>query len=208
MYFAIFCISVFSRKTQEAIYLFIFFLYSAKTKINEEINFQNVTEADIFDSICDENLPNTRTGAESPDITSFTKHLEDCANKYRCLHEDSISSLRAECIENSSVNKLTDFKILDKTDELKGKVFPKFSKVKKIKTKYGKVKIHYSDTLSKEEREKLVKEAEEMLKIAKQKKLEDKKKQKEMRNKRERSFGARIGDFFRRLSCCKINQEE
>ena len=146
--------------------------------------------------------------ASESDISRFTKHLEDCTNRYRCLHGNSISDLRAECIKLSSVNKLTDIKVLDKTDELKGKVFPKYSKVKKIKTKYGKVKIHYSDTLSKEEREKLVKEAEEMLKIAKQKKLEDKKKQKEMRNKRERSFGSRIGDFFRRLSCCKINTDD
>ena len=159
-----------------------------------------------MDPICDEeNMPRCASGT---DISSFTKHLEDCANKYRSLHEDSISSLRAECIENSSVNKLTDFKILDKTDELKEEVFPKFSKVKKIKTKYGKVKIHYSDTLSQEELERMVKEAEELLKIAKQKKLEDKKKQKEMRNKTERSFGARIGEFFRRLSCCKINTDE
>ena len=78
-------------------------------------------------------MPDILGCASASDVSSFTKHLEDCANKYSYmyLHEESVSSLRAEFIEHSSINKLTDNKALDKTDELKGKVFPNFSKVKR-----------------------------------------------------------------------------
>jgi hypothetical protein len=188
------------NQLQSSAFIIVFVCF-AEQQGSREKGFHYETNAEISDF--NDNTSNSHISASTSE--GFADHLEDCTKRYRNLHEDSISSLRKECIDNSDANKLTDAKVSVKDDLLEEKVFPKFSKVKKIKTKYGKVKIHYTEDLSKAEQDRIVKNAEEMLlQNAKQNELAERRRQIKARG----GFGRRIANFFRRLSCCRNSDKK
>jgi hypothetical protein len=179
---------------------FIIFVCFAEQRLEKGFKYETNAKFSDFN----DNTSNSHISASTSDVKSFADHLEECTNRYRNLHEDSISSLRKECIDNCDANKLTDAKVSVKDDLMEKKVFPKVSKVKKIKTKYGKVKVDFTEDLSKAELESIVKNAVEISKNAKQNELAESRRQKETRG----GFGTRIANFFRRLSCCRNSDKK
>ncbi|XP_045171113.2 uncharacterized protein LOC123533525 [Mercenaria mercenaria] len=183
--------------------------YCQAEETTENNSLEKETEKKNCNVIWNNNMSSLRTdtnvsdatGTNISEVTALATHLEDCVISYGRLQDQSINSLRSEYIRECRPNDTTDAIVRVKTDELKGKTFPKFSNVEKKKTRYGKVKIYYNGKLDQDEKKRIIKEATELLKYVKDKELEEKKQRKALETERE-NIGTRIRNFFRRLSCC------
>jgi hypothetical protein len=158
------------------------------------------TGSQNIDSISEGNKPLLPMGAGNQDKTQFKDNLNECSNKNWPLQERDSNTRVSDFDDNSFGEVVTEVNDLGKPDLLKGEMFPKFSNVKKIKTRYGKVKIHYTDSLDADKEERIVEESVKLLKRFKDEDIEVKKMQKEDKLQRQNN-GSSIGNCFRCISC-------